>query len=287
MIKIFSTKTNTPIEYKHFFFGGGEQHVQLLDCSSEMFEDVTIWLHYSQDNDLLKLALIVDALRLIEVERITLKLPYFPGARQDRVCNAGEPLSVKVYANFINSLKFNKVVIFDPHSCATPVAIDNVKVIDNIEFVCQVLADQNRLTNAANNVLVSPDAGSNKKVADVAKHIYKTSMGVIPVVRADKLREVSTGKIIETTVYADSLVGKDCYILDDICSKGGTFCALAKALRDKGASKVYLVVSHYEGTADIAVLKAAGIDKVFTTDSKPFVTRDDTFLEIKDIKMFM
>jgi ribose-phosphate pyrophosphokinase len=135
-------------------------------------------------------------------------------------------------------------------------------------------------------VLVSPDAGSNKKVANVAKYLNNISGQDICVVRADKLRNVATGQIIETTVYADDLTGKECYIIDDICSKGGTFCALAKVLKAKGASKVYLVVSHYEGTANIQTLKDSGIDLIFTTNSKPFVDVNDS-LVVKSIKALM
>lgn len=287
MIEIISNNTKLPIAYEHFFFGGGEQHVKLNQQDIVDTCSATIWLHYSQDSEIWKLALIVDALRRVNVNILHLKIPYFPAARQDRVCVDGEPLTVKVFADFINSMNFEKVTIFDPHSEVTPALINNVEVIDNTEFVCKVLGEMNyRGSDSTKSVLISPDAGSNKKVANVAKYIYKTCMSVIPVVRADKLRDVATGQIIETTVYVDDLTGKDCYIIDDICSKGGTFCALAKVLKDKGASKVYLVVSHYEGTAVVGMLVASGIDMIFTTDSKPFETLKDS-LVVKSIKAFM
>lgn len=287
MIEIISNNTKLPIAYEHFFFGGGEQHIKLNQQDIADTCSAIIWLHYGQDSEIWKLALIVDALRRVNVNILHLKIPYFPAARQDRVCVQGEPLTVKVFADFINSMNFEKVTIFDPHSEVTPALINNVEVIDNTEFVCKVLGEMNyRDSDSTKSVLISPDAGSNKKVANVAKHIYKTCMSVIPVVRADKLRDVATGQIIETTVYADDLTGKDCYILDDICSKGGTFCALAKVLKDKGANKVYLVVSHYEGTANIKTLKESGIDLIFTTDSKPFETLNDS-LVVKSIKAFI
>lgn len=287
MIEIIAHSTNKTIAYEHFFFGGGEQHIKLNQKDLADAYSATIWLHYGQDSEIWKLALIVDALRRANINILHLNIPYFPAARQDRVCVEGEPLTVKVFADFINAMKFSRVTIFDPHSDVTPALLDNVQVVDNVEFVSKVLGEMNyRGNNPAKSVLISPDAGSNKKVANVAKHIYKTCMGVIPVVRADKLRDVATGQIVETTVYADDLTGKNCYILDDICSKGGTFCALAKVLKAKGASKVYLVVSHYEGTANLHTLKESGIDLIFTTDSKPFETRDDS-LVIKSIKAFM
>jgi ribose-phosphate pyrophosphokinase len=286
MIEIISHTTNTPIKYEHFFFGGGEQHIKLNQQDIADASSATIWLHYAQDSDIWKLALVVDALRRVNINILHLKIPYFPAARQDRVCVAGEPLTIKVFADFINAMKFSKVTIFDPHSEVTPALINNVEVIDNCEFVCKILGEMNAMDGSDKTVLVSPDAGSNKKVANVAKYLFKASTKEVSVVRADKLRDVATGQIIETTVYADDLTGKNCYIIDDICSKGGTFCALAKVLKAKGASKVYLVVSHYEGTAYLRILKESGIDLVFTTNSKPFETRNDSLI-IKSIKAFM
>lgn len=282
MIAIESNIDHNHIYYKHFFFGGGEQHVQLNADRLHAAESVSITLPYMQDSEIIKLALIVDALRRAGCKSMQLKIPYFPAARQDRVCNVGEPLSVKVYADLINAMHFDKVVVFDPHSDVTAALINNVEVVDNCKFVEYVFSMLNgEIVNGMSTdflkraVLVSPDAGSNKKVANVAKHLYKSGFINVPVVRADKLRNVATGEIIETTVYADDLTGKHCVIVDDICSKGGTFCALAKVLKAKGAEKVYLVVSHYEGTATLRVLKESGIDKVFTTNSKNFVELDD------------
>lgn len=286
MIEIISHTTNRPIAYEHFFFGGGEQHIKFDDEDLLNTFNATIWLHYAQDSEIWKLALIVDAFRRAAPLVMRLNIPYFPAARQDRVCVAGEPLTVKVFADFINAMKFNKVTIFDPHSDVTAALLDNVKVVDNTKFVGAILGEMNALNKTGKTVLVSPDAGSNKKVANVAKYLHNTSGQEVAVVRADKLRNVATGEIIETTVYADDLTGKECYIIDDICAKGGTFCALAKVLKAKGASKVYLIVSHYEGTADLRILKACGIDLVFTTDSKPFTTQDDA-LVVKSIKAYM
>jgi len=283
MINIDSNTTPYSIHFKHFFFGGGEQHVQIDEDSLNYVESVSITLQYVQDTEIFQLALIVDALRRAGCKSMQLKIPYFPAARQDRVCNVGEPLSVKVYADIINAMKFDKVVVFDPHSDVTAALINNVEVIDNCEFVEQVFLHLNNTDFTKNAVLVSPDAGSNKKVANVAKYLHKCDFKDVSVVRADKLRDVATDQIIETTVYADDLTGKHCVIVDDICSKGGTFCALAKVLKAKGAEKVYLVVSHYEDTANMLMLKDSGIDRIYTTDSKAFVQRNASMLNITPI----
>lgn len=270
-MKITSNITGKEILYKHFFFGGGEQHVQVLDDLG--IDSVEIFLRYFGDSDIIKLALLVDALRNNGCQSISLKIPYFPAARQDRICNGGEPFSLKVYSTLVNNMNFDKVTIFDPHSDVTPALINNVKVVDNTNFVYDVISSQNYLDSMKRSVLISPDAGSNKKVANVAKYLFKKLYN-LPVIRADKLRNVATGEIIETTVYADDLSDKECYIVDDIASKSGTFMALAKKLKEKGASKVYLIVSHYEGVANIRLMQESGIDAVFTTDSKPWNVND-------------
>jgi|LakMenEpi03Aug12_release.lakeMendotaPanAssembly.Ray.scaffolds.fasta_scaffold513518_2 ribose-phosphate pyrophosphokinase len=142
MITIESNTDHNSIHYKHFFFGGGEQHIQLNADRLHAAEFVTITLPFMQDSEIIKLALIVDALRREGCMSMCLKIPYFPAARQDRVCNVGEPLSVKVYADLINAMKFDRVVVFDPHSDVTPALINNVEVVDNCEFV-KVFEDGN------------------------------------------------------------------------------------------------------------------------------------------------
>jgi ribose-phosphate pyrophosphokinase len=88
--------------------------------------------------------------------------------------------------------------------------------------------------------LVSPDAGSNKKIFDLAKSIGYDG----EIIRCDKLRDISTGKIIETIVYHDDLCGKDAIIVDDILDGGKTFIEIAKVLKQKNVGKIYLIVTH-------------------------------------------
>jgi ribose-phosphate pyrophosphokinase len=126
--------------------------------------------------------------------------------------------------------------------------------------------------------LISPDAGSNKKIFDLAKSIgYEGE-----IIRCDKLRDISTGKIIETVVYKDNLNGKDCIIIDDICDGGRTFIELAKSLKQKNCSKVYLVVTHGIFSAGFKVLNEY-IDGTFCTNSYRDVV-DDEYGERTNVK---
>jgi ribose-phosphate pyrophosphokinase len=113
-----------------------------------------------------------------------------------------------------------------------------------------------------NFYLISPDAGSNKKIYDLAKSIGYTN----EIIRCDKLRDIPTGQIIETIVYKDDLDGKDAIIVDDICDGGKTFIELAKVLKQKNVGKIYLVITHgifsqgFEGLASY-------VSGIYTTNS--------------------
>ena len=270
-------KLNTTSEtIKHFIFKSGENHIQLLNDYSG--HQLDLFFQYSGDQSLFKLAMIVDALKRQGYVDLSLVIPYFPGARQDRVCNSGEALSVKVYADFINNMGFRKVSVFDPHSDVVAAVVNNCRVVKNHAFVAKAIEK-----HPSNYVLVSPDAGANKKIFDLAKHL-----GGPRVIRADKIRNVVDGAIIGTEVYADDLTGETCYIVDDICSGGRTFVELAKKLKEKNAAKIILIVSHYEGVANKELLKQSGINNVITTNSLPnaCMTSGD-FLKVLNISDFI
>ena len=81
-----------------------------------------------------------------------------------------------------------------------------------------------------------------------------------------KQRDVKTGKLKAFKVYADDLRGRDCIIVDDICDGGGTFMGLAEELKQKGAGKLYLAVSHGIFNRGFEELNKV-FEKIYTTDS--------------------
>ncbi len=241
------------IDFETFTFSGGEPHIKIKEAVSE---PVTITQRITNFNDLGFILLATDALRRMNVKEISLFIPYFPAARQDRVMVSGEPLSVKVYADIINSQHYEKVTVFDPHSEVTPALLNNVEVIHNHEYVQQCLE-----SIKDDIVLISPDGGALKK-------IYKLStyLGGIEVIECSKKRNVQTGELSGFTVYADDLKGKTGVVIDDICDGGGTFLGLGKALKAKNVGDVHLVVSH--GIFNKGFEQLESIYKtIFTTNS--------------------
>lgn len=259
-------------------FPAGENYIKLIEDSPDYLRDKCIF-RYKGDSSLFQLAFIANALKIKHRELPELFIPYFPGGRQDRVCVEGESFSLKVYAKFINDLGFKRIHLFDPHSEVTPALLDNVEVHDNYRFVDKVISEEFAQDfDFSNLCLVAPDAGANKKVFSLSSRL-----GGIEVIRADKKRNLVTGEITETQVYAEDLTGKTCFIVDDILSGGRTFIELAKKLREKGCTSIYLVVSHHEGIAQRNLLEHSGISHVFTTDSI-YPGQSDHFTTVLELK---
>ena len=116
------------VTYESFNFPGGEPHIKI---TSDVSGDVIITHRIRSFNDFGTVFLAIDALKRMDCKDISLMLPYFPAARQDRVMVKGEPLTVKVFANMINAFNLKNVYIFDPHSEVTPALLNNCKVIYN------------------------------------------------------------------------------------------------------------------------------------------------------------
>lgn len=210
----------------------------------------------------MELVMATDALSRLDDTPIRLFMPYVPYGRQDRVCVPGESFSLKAFANLINTLPFARVTVVDPHSSVTEAVFDHLHVITQADVIHRFAAFTSRVAQGV--VFISPDAGANKKTSELARYY-----GADEFIRADKLRDLSTGEIKETIVYSEPLEGRDVVIADDLCDKGGTFLLLAKALRAKGVGKIVLYVTHglFTHARGVDHLLSNGIDEVYTTNS--------------------
>ncbi len=288
--KDFKATNRKLLKHESFTFNGGEPHIKVTeydDCISDItnvINGLTISNRINSFNDLGVLLIAIDAAKNSEWNSIDLVIPYFPGARQDRVMSLGEPFTVKVYADILNNANVKSVTIFDPHSDVTPALINNCRVVSNHKFIKQVMCDlqKDKIT------LISPDGGALKKVYDLSKYLYShfqlysDKKFEIEVIECSKKRDVTTGKLSGFKVYEDDLEGKDCLIVDDICDGGGTFVGLAKELKAKGAGDLYLAVSHGIFSKGFSGLNGY-FKQIFTTDSfKGQRANNVTEIKLKD-----
>lgn len=257
------------LAHEAFTFSGGEPHIKLL---GPVAEKVTVTHRLNSFNKVGLLLVAIDALRRAGAKHIEGLIPYFPAARQDRVMVNGEALTVKVYAELINNLNLDKVIIFDPHSDVAPALLDNCKVINNHSFVSKVTKQLPQKL-----LLVSPDAGAVKKITKLASFLknYK-------VLECGKSRDVATGTLSGFKVPIADLEGRDCLIVDDICDGGGTFLGLADVLKKHNAGELYLAVSHgifSKGSKDLS----RKFKKIFTTDSFSDNLEGINYIKLKEI----
>lgn len=81
-------------------------------------QTATICWHFESNEEMIAVMFLANHVRRIGADRVNLIMPYIPNARQDRVKNDTDVFTLKYFAEFINNLHFNKVVVLDPHSNA-------------------------------------------------------------------------------------------------------------------------------------------------------------------------
>ena len=225
------------LSYEMFTFPGGEEHIKILDTLHNVHR-VYLTQRVNGSIDFMRVLMAHDALKRKGVKNICLVMPYIPYARQDRVCDTGEAFSLKVFAKILNSAKFEKVFVLDPHSNVAPALINNCDLIEDLRPTFNAI--QGIITEETKTpLLIIPDTSANKKVKEVNKRF---NLGTI---QCDKTRDPKTGKLTGFKVFErEDFLGRPCIMVDDICDGGGTFIGLAKELKKMNAGNIYLYVNH-------------------------------------------
>jgi ribose-phosphate pyrophosphokinase len=279
----------TPSDESQFFelgikqstFLGGEPYLRFVDEVFENIDNAKMVVTQRADTveDFFRVILAADAARRLGFNDISLILPYFPGARQDRVCNDGESLTVKVYADMINRCGFSSVHILTPHSDVTPALIDNVVLIDDLQFAEKTIRRIAKDYKTKSFKIICPDAGAGKRVEKIVKYLKSklslTEKYVFEIVNCEKVRDLATGELQSFRVNASpgDFDGFVSVIFDDIVSMGGTFVGLEKKLSELGAENIFLSVSHADCYAGLKKM-CDTFEAVFITDSRRVFTAD-------------
>jgi ribose-phosphate pyrophosphokinase len=210
---------------------------------------------YEGDHELFSIICLKKHLDRHFVDRtITLYMPYIPHARMDRVKNNEDVFTLKAFCETINSLEFTTVFVRDAHSSVSLGLLNRVVDIGMAKYV-QAIIEQTNI-----EALFFPDEGAMKRYSSYFQMPY--AFGV-------KNRNWETGEITGLSVVgAENIKDKRVLIVDDICSRGGTFYHSANALQNLGAANVFLYITHLEDTILAGDLPNSGlIDHVFTTKS--------------------
>ena len=239
------------IEQKHF----PDNSLHLTLDFTRFGGSLVVEWHYENDSELFTVICIKDYIDAHYPERGTmLKVPYLPHARMDRVKNYYDVFTLKSFCKVINNLHFDQVVVCDTHSNVSLGLLDRV----SLQQPAYWIEEAKKMSGA--EVMFYPDEGAMKRYSAMTKAPY--SFGI-------KDRDWETGVIKGLNIMnPDAVKGKDVLIVDDICSRGGTFYHSAKALKEAGANKIYLYVTHLETTVfDGDLINSGLVEQIYTTDS--------------------
>lgn len=246
--------------------------IELGSLDTKRFSDGEIWVKYGENirgrevfiiqstnppaENLVELLILIDAAKRASAKRITAVIPYFGYARQDRKDQPRVSITAKLMANLITVAGADRVMTMDLHASQIQGFFDIP--VDHLYGSSIFLK---RLANLSDNLsVVSPDVGGIKIARAYAKML---NCGLVVI---DKRRPKQN--IAEVMNIIGEVEGKDILLVDDLIDTAGTFVGAAKALKEKGANKIYGAVTHavLSGPA-FDRLNEGFIDQLFVTDT--------------------
>lgn len=254
-------------------------HIPLGQCSISRFADGEIGVAIEEsvrgcdcyviqspsrtvNDSLMEMLIMVDALQRSSAGTITMVLPYYAYARQDRQARPRTPITAKLVADLITTSGATRVMAMDLHAgqiqgffsvpfdhlYATPVLLEAMRGVAG-----------DRLDEA---IVVSPDAGGVERARQYAKRLG-TELAII-----DKRRPAAN--VAEVMNVIGDVRGKTAFLVDDMIDTAGTLCSAAEALVRNGAKSVYAFATHglFNGPA-VERVDASSLSKVFVTNTVP------------------
>ncbi len=237
-------------------FSDGEVRFQLL----ENVRGTDVFLIqptcYPTDQHLMELLIMMDALRRASAGRITVVVPYYGYARQDRKDRPRVAITSKLVADLLVTAGANRALFVDLHAAQIQ-GFFNIPV-DHL-FASPVLVGYFRDLNLPNLTVISPDAGGVERARFFAKKLE------VPLAIVDKRRtDINVSEVMN--VIGD-VRGRTCLILDDIVDTAGTLVKTAEAILAQGAEAVYACATH-------AVLSGPAAERIEQSALKELVVTD-------------
>ncbi|HVZ48110.1 MAG TPA: ribose-phosphate pyrophosphokinase [Gemmatimonadaceae bacterium] len=247
--------------------------IELCRCTTSRFADGEVFVRIDENvrgadvfivqptnppaENVLELLLMVDAARRASAARVTVVVPYFGYARQDRKDQPRVAIGAKLMANLIEAAGANRVLGLDFHAHQLQGMFD--LPVDHL-YAAPVFTAHYRKKNLQDIVVVAPDVGSAKMARGFAKRL-NGSLAII-----DKRRPMAN--VAEVVNVVGEVEGKDCLIADDMIDTAGSVTEAARALKNLGARDIYVCATHalLSGPA-VERLSNAPIKEVAVTNS--------------------
>ncbi len=218
----------------------------------------------SVDDNLRALTTLIDASRVASAKNITVIVPVFPYARQDKIWGR-ECLTARLVAREMELAGAKTVLSLDIHNPAIA-GFFKYAILENLyarKAIKKYIIENIPLDNL---LISSPDVGGMKRATVLAS---KLGVGAITIY---KERDYSKINQVETMEVIGKVKDKNIFLIDDILDTGGTVYNAIKVLKEKGANKVYFACSlcllNGSAVEKMDELYAAGLlEKILATDA--------------------
>ncbi len=261
-------------------FNNNEIHIEIKENIRN--EDVYIIqtgsniTNYSINDILMETMILIDACKRSNAKTITLIMPFYPYARQDKKNESRSPISAKVVANMLESSGINRLVVMDLHAQQIQGFFDIP--VDNLYSLPLVVNLFNQFTKEEkeNMIIMSPDAGGIKRALKFGKRLN------IPVLFMHKERNYHLNGIIEQMILvgnSNMLKDKTIFILDDMSDTASTLIKCAKECLNYGAKNCQAVITHgvFSSVGLQNLNNSNYISKIYTSNTLPEI--DDKRIE--------
>lgn len=212
------------------------------------------------NDSLMELMFMIDAAKRSSASEISVIVPYFGYARQDRKEMPRVPISSSVVANMISNAGANRILTIDIHS-EQQQGFVNIPW-DNL-YGSSALLPVITERNLKNLVVASPDKGGMTRATGYAKLLGASGVALVY-----KQRDIHLSNQSEAMGMIGEVKDKDILIVDDMLDTGGTIAHAADFMKKEGAKSVRVAVTHglFSGNA-LEKIAASGIDEIIVTDT--------------------
>jgi ribose-phosphate pyrophosphokinase len=247
---------------KLYDFANGEIMVRFLE-SVRGCDAFVLQSHTAPINQwIMEQLIMVDALKRASAKRITVVMPFFGYARQDKKSRGREPISARLLADLFATAGADRLMAVDLHTAQIQGFFDGP--VDHL-FALPILAGylESKL-NVRNVTVVAPDAG-RVRVCERWTDRLGTPLAII-----HKRRDPDVANQVKVFEVVGHVKGRTCILVDDMIDTGGTIVKAADALFEQGAERVIVAATHgvLSGPA-IDILKNSRISEVVITNTLP------------------
>lgn len=241
----------------------------------------------SVNDNFIALLTAIDAAHQSDAGRITVIVPQFPYARQERR-KEREGITAKLAARFMEEVGAERIITIDIHAEAISGFFDTAK-LDNLHASNQIMEELKKVYGDSDFAVVAPDTGGTERARFYAKKLSKDFAIIY------KARNYSTISAIETMKLIGNVKDKDVFVVDDMIDTGGTMIKACELLKENGAKRVMVACTFpfFSGNG-VELLRNAcekktidllvGTDAVFRGEN--FIKQENWYREVSVAKLF-